>query len=680
MINASHSGDLSPIRSIVDCKNQKLYFESHTNVPPTDLQTHAVGMLFVAIENNSDLVFGALRHLNVMHKLRPGIRFEYTAKTVESLDFGESSIAATFMDDFFMTIGSCVDSPFNGARPEALAFFDYWIRDVSVADAVLARLLTAWPWTNRNKYYFLSIIFDRHGFFEMLKRNPHLRIDVDEFMAGLSLSLQYRNLISPGQTLAITLTRQQVPQIFTAISAILREDSFRMTNCFNHWMRCISNGHVVFDLLELNSDRLLDDSKFAYLLENSMQRLILFRSCFKTSFAQSPNCPKVDAFIMDNEQVWNVPANKVALLDFIITKTMSHPDDLETNLPVLERALKSNMQDLSPSLRNDVLKMLPNLMYLMAPIVKANTHTPRIREFFRFLRHDIFESGVRLIHEYPPLIYALRVYEIVVKTLYGSRSDRLIKRFNQDVNERLQRLLDEELVWPLFTGQSYQTLCALLQSEFNDVREIACELLIRFFPQNDMLEQCRSAINHFDDFQCGYAHYMARVAIHFDQQDEADFYKSLHAFLQTNLEDYADPLRRIRSGGGHLFGALNCINEFYIRHNFKYRNETRGPAGFELSAHQIAGDLRLATDVIGLVLAFFRYGSEGGDSEATGSPSFEKMDESLTQLVERSEWLEDGRLEEAAKERLREQNKKWLLMSLWSSMKVNAITKCVSLN
>lgn len=389
MIDASHSGNLSAIRNIVDCKNQKPYFDSHTDVPPNELQSHGLGMLFVALENNSDLIFGALRHLNVMHKLRPSVRFQYNARAVESLYFGGQSIAATFMDDFYMTIGSCVDAPFNGARPEALSFFEYWIRDAAVADTVLARLITAWPWTNRNKYYFLSIIFDRHGFLETLHRNAHLRIDVDEFMAGLSLSLQYRNLISPGQTLAITLTKQMVPQIFTGIAAILREDSFRMTNCLNHWMRCISNGHLVFDLLELNSDQLLVEPKFDYLLENSLQRLILFRSCFKASFAKSPNCQTVDAFIVGNENAWNVSANKVPLLDFIITKTMSLPDDLESNLPVLERALKSNMQDLSPSLRNDVLKMLPNLMYLMAPIIKMKTNTPRIREFFAFLHSDL---------------------------------------------------------------------------------------------------------------------------------------------------------------------------------------------------------------------------------------------------------------------------------------------------
>lgn len=287
----------------------------------------------------------------------------------------------------------------------------------------------------------------------------------------------------------------------------------------------------------------------------------------------------------------------------------------------------------------------------------------------------IFDCGIGQVHEYAPLIYALRIYEIVVKTLYGSRADRLIKRFNPDVNERLQQLLGEDTVWPLFTDRNYQRLCKLLQSEFNDVREIACELLIRFFPRNDMLEQCRDAINHFDDNQCGYAHYMARVAIHFQREDEEDdFYNSLHEFLRGNLDDYTDPLRRIRSGGGHLFGALNCINEFYVKNEFTYlQQEVVKQKGTELSGTQIAGDLRLASDVVSVVLAFFRYGSEAGDSDATGSPSFEKMDESLTQLVARSKWLEDERLDEAAKQRLMEQNKKLLLMSLWSSMKVNRL-------
>lgn len=638
-------------------------------------------MLLVALEHNSDVVFGALRHLNVMHKLRPTVSFEYSASVIECLDFGCTSIAATLMDDFFLTIGACVDSPFNGARPEALVFFEYWIRDACVADTVLARLHTAWPWTNRNKYYFLSILFDRHGFEALLARNSHLAIDVDELMAGVTLSLQYRNLISPGQTLAITLARQLVPQIFTAIAAIVREDSFRATNCLNHWMRCIANGHLVFAALELDSEEILSggDAKFGYLLDNSLQRLIQFRCCFKASFEKAANCQEVDAFIVRNEEAWDVAANKVALLDFIISKTMSQPAELAANLPVLERALKSNMPNQMPSLRNDVLKMLPNLMYLMAPILKADTNTPRICEFFGFLRTAIFARGIAQPHDYPPLIYALRVYEIVVKTIYGARSDRLIKRFNADVNDRLRCVIDDDAVWPLFTDDNYQTLCQLLQSEFNDVRDIACELLIRFFPPRDMLHECRAAIEHVDDMQCGYAHYMARVAIQLDAQQAGavdGLYEWLHTFLHANLADYTDPLRRIRSGGGHLFGALNCVNEFYTQRELVYLPEAEPEARqgrAELSAEQIGGDLRLATDVVGLVLGFFRYGNECGDSAANGSPSFERMDESLTQLVALSRWQEDERLSDAEQLRLREQSKKWLLMSLWTSMKVTFI-------
>lgn len=609
-------------------------------------------MLFVALERNSDLVFGALRFLNVLHRLNPTVQFVYDHPSpVVTLRFG--SVADRFADDLLMTLYACTESPFNGARPEALAFFQHWVHDDRIAHETFVRIAYTWPWTNRNKYYFLAILFDVHGFGRLM-REAGAQLDRAEFLRGLALSLQYRNLISPGQTLAITLTRQDVPEMFALLAWILRDGPrFDALNCLNHWMRCVSGGERVFELLELGSADLLSAERFAYLRSDDFERLVLFRACFKKPFAAAALAGPIDA-IIDGRRIDGSSGDiavKLAQLDVIIANTIARPADIVANLALIAAFMRFTMHEECTALRQSILKLVPNLLYLLAPMLRRPDIEPHAREFFRTLRCEVFEAG--LVDEnaaYQPVVFAVRLYEVIMKTLYGARTDRIIKRFSDDVNDKIKRFLGEDDTWSLQSPENYSRLFALLRSEFDDVRNVTCELLVRFFPANDIRAQCEQAVRHTDIHQCGYAQLLARVAIGFEG-DGASFHHALREIVRTSLTECGqDPLRRMREPGGHLFGGLDAINEFYSR-------------GCVRDDDDVLADVRLAEDIVHVMLGYLQFGGECADRPADGSASFERMDESLTSLVARSAYSSGSDGTEI------ESNKQWLLLSLWSSLR-----------
>lgn len=633
----------------------------HLNSHLQPHQFHAIGtaMLFTALERNSDLVYDALRFLVQMHTLHPDVEFVYergACAAVDALRF--DTVADGFLDDFLMTLYACAESPIKGVRPEALAFFSRWVRSKRVAYAVFVRIALTWPWTNRNKFYFLSLLCESHGFEELMREAPGAeRLRGDEFVRGLSLSLQYRNLLSAGQTLAVTLSKQNVPEMFERLAWLLRDaPCFEAMNCLIHWMPCVRGKDRVFELLELDSGELLTASRFEYLRAGDFERLVMFRACFRKQFSKVRLAAQIDAICNGrrlDDGVGVEVAVKLAQLDVIIANTIDQPDKIVSNLALIAAFMRHTMHVECSAMRRSILKLVPNLLYLLAPMLRRPDVEPAVRSFFRTLRTDVFEAGLDGVVAYQPVIFATRLLEVMLRTLHGNRSDRIIKRLNTFVNARIVSFLDESETWPLLSESNYRRLFALLRSEFEDVRDIACELLARFFPANDIRGQCEAAVWHTDIHQCGYGKLLARVAIGFDGGSE--WCAKLSDRVREVLSQYGqDPLRRMRADGGHLFGALDAMSVVYT-----------GKTAVVDDIDRMSAESLLAVDVVDAVLDYLQFGGKcsDGDREADGSASFERMDESLSAMVKRSQCTggeSDADLE---------LSKQWLLLSLWNALR-----------
>ncbi|KAG4068625.1 hypothetical protein HA402_002316 [Bradysia odoriphaga] len=605
IIQMSLTDNLEHIRKILEPNNQQTYFEKHRNVAPEQLQILGTTMLFCSLEQNSDLVYGSLKHLNTLHKFYPDIRFHYNKQLVEHLRF--DSWADNFAGNFLTTLYSCAESTFNGARQETLEFFKYWIQDEIVALDVFGEICYGWPWTNRNKYYLLAIIFDRHNFYNLLKSHD---IDPTYFVRGVVISLQYRNLIAPGQSLIVQLVKLNIVEAFNVIADVLRYSTdFELYNCVQ-WLHCISNLEYLYDRLDLANGNIFTDDKFGYLFESSMDKLVLFRRTFKVSFEKHPKIGEIDSLIVSNYQTVRL-VHRAAIFEVLITNTMTRLDAIEENLCHLQNFLKDNMSHEHSALRQDIMKLLPNLFYLLTSLLKSATdeRKSKIKSFFQFLKLQIFDVGIGQ-EQYQPLIFSLRLYAILMKLLFGCRQDRLIKEFNVDKNKRLRSfLIDEKCL-----GSMYLEL-----------------------------------MTSTDIQQCRYSHLFARIAM---QNDESLLQSTLKEFLSSNESDYADPFRKANTGS-HLFGAVNCLNEFYC---FRKDMSISGQRVKNSTANTMT-DITLAERITNHFLLLLKTACP--EEAKHGSPSFEKMDESLEVLLSRSVQPVTDLYED----------KKFLLLSLWLTLK-----------
>lgn len=606
-------------------------------------------MLFCSLEQNSDLVYGSLKHLNELHKFHPNIRFHYNKSLLEHIRF--DSWADNYLINFLLTLYSCAESFFNGARQEALEFFKYWIQDETVALDVISKICFLWPWTNRNKYYFLAIIFEHHNFYNLLKCCD---IDPIYFVRGVIISLQYRNLISPGQNLIVQLSKRNVNETFVVIADVLRNATgFELHNCVQ-WLHCIFHLEYLYDLLDLSNESILSGDKFSYLLDSKMEKLVLFRRAFKTCFEKHRKILEIDYLLVTNYKTVEL-IHRAALFEVLITNTMTRLDTIEENLCHLQNFLKDNMNHEHSALRQDIMKLMPNLFYLLTSLLKSSTDALKenIKKFFQFLKLQIFDVGMEQ-EQYQPLIFSLRLYEILMKLLFGRREDRLIKEFNVDKNKRLKSFLIDEQVWDPCSTEHYNALIGLMQSDFDDVREISSELLVRFFPTNSIGNMYRQLMTSCDINQCRNSHLFARIAM---QNNETQMYSSLKEFLSSNESDYSDAFQKAMTGN-HLFGAVNCLNEFYC-----YRKKTTVPKEqMKTNRSQntrVDNDVTAAERITNYFLLLLR--TACSDELDNSSPSFEIMDESLELLLFRSSHPVTDMYED----------KKFLLLSIWLTLKVS---------
>ncbi|KAJ6640334.1 Thyroid adenoma-associated protein like, partial [Pseudolycoriella hygida] len=644
VIQVSTVDNLGYIRKILEPSVQQTFFDKHKNVPPLELQIFGTTLLFCSLGQNSDLLYGSLKYLNTLHKLHPDICFHYNKQLLQHLTF--NSNADKYMDDFLMTLYSCAESSFNGVRQEALDLFTYWIKDKIVAMDVFAKICFSWPWTNRNKYYFLTILFEWHDFYYLLQRGE---IPPTYFVRGAVISLQYRNLISPGQTLIVQLAKDKVNEVYEVIADVLRNaKDFELQNCVQ-WLHCIPHLERLYELLDLADENILVNEKFSYLLDENMTKLVIFRRAFKTCFQQHTKIMEIDRLIVSNYDIVDL-AHRAAIFEVLISNTMTHLGNIEKNLHHLQNFLRDNMYHEFAALRQDIMKLLPGLFYLLTSILKScsNELKDEIKTFFQFLKLQIFDKGI-VLEPYPPVIFSLRLYEILMKLLYGRREDRLIKEFNVDKNNRLKSFLIDENVWNPCSVEHCSALTGLMKSEFDDVRDIATELLVRFFPTGSIENMYQELMTSSDITLCRHAHLFARIAI---KNDEPKLEESLKEFLNRNVFDYDDPFFKIMTGN-HLFGAINCVNEFYSFHKKAIGlKDTKS-----VLPKNALFDITLADKITDRSLLLLR--TACFDEIDKCSPSFEKMDESLELLLLRSSYPVVDIFED----------KKSLLLSIWLTVK-----------
>lgn len=546
-----------------------------------------------------------------------------------------------------------LSSRFIGAREEALNILQFIVKFDQKFSLEIARLVVdRWPWTFANKYYVLLTIMEGfNGYIGMLES---LTLRVDDLIEGLFMALKFRILFSPGQLLFRSLLRKdQHPVVTQFLDKLIASRDKQLLHNFHvqwskemfHYRDEIFEGVRENDLLQLDLD-------CQTIVMNIFKEHLIGRDSAPSTF---PEDPVIQQHYME-------------ILLFRVSKQFSLSDDLKR----LNRFFVELRENQDTTLRQHVFScfaiFVSNLIQLHTLTDKEHVHQP-IETFFQQLISETMIPGFNSEDpSYSEIILSVRLLEILLKSFNGRGKAKASKEL-QD-KKAFQELLKRKNIFDPASDLHFNHLLRLLLSTFDDIRQLAANILLEYFPatterrrrlQETFCEQIYfSSIN-----DCGRVHGYFTVLVPYCLQlklNVFELYQEYKTLLVDNYENHfsPDPLRAINCGI-HVFDKINIVQEIV-----KAR---------QLSPVELLSLVKLLRDISERMLHFLCISSgrrTKDDQDIT--PSFQVIDESLQVLINNSgrkeiDWnllVDESVMEEEEAVRQR----KDLLSSIWMTLKV----------
>lgn len=527
-----------------------------------------------------------------------------------------------------------LESPFSGTRERGIILLNEILKkDFKFTKKLFNEVNNYLPWTNKNKYFILSSIFGIWNFNEFVPESER-----QMFFHGCSISLKHKNLLSPGQMLIRVLAKNQISGLNDFIFLILKNgNDFEFENCVKQWINSIQDREDLFKVLEENFD------------EFDSERLIHLRNTMKSCFEKSENVEKIDEKLNENIS-WI--QNKEEVFEFFLNISMKYTKNLKQNLEALKSFLKSNSDSERTSLRQLILKKISIFFDFLAKAHSSTTigivEKQSIIDFMIFLKTDLYENGIN-DENYQSIIFSLKIYQILLKAFSGLNEKRLNKNTNLLANKKFYKFLLKNQIWDFQSELHFNQMTQLLNNDFDDIREISCEILINYFQKEMSSEKITKTIKtsteSLDIKTCSYGHHYTKVLVS-NSIELIEFYKNLENKLNENFQEFQkDPNLSIKKTG-HLFGYLNSIKEIYKKENLS------------IDFLRFTGDLILLVEKISLHLLEIL--NSAGDCRE--SPNFEIMYKSLEIFIQKSNFMSLNLHEDI----------NYLLVSIWMTLKVGS--------
>lgn len=547
-----------------------------------------------------------------------------------------------------------LEVPYAGIRENSLILIECLIvRDEIFSQHLYMEVTDNWSWTNRYKYYILAVIFSNYPIENFAEEEREKIL----LMSGIKISLNYKNLLSPSQSLIKeALVQQSAPSRIidkdTFADLIKNSSSFEFENLINQWMIHVKNFKEIYEKLELYFpyELLVESEKYKYLQNDNYERLVYLRNVLKAEFRSHIDVKLIDSFLITKTESLS-DIGKAHLMEIIYnTLTKDIHEDFEENLKCLKTFIINCYATNCPALRHIILKKLSMILdFLAKTFYGAPLLHCHIIDFMTVLKDQIYSKGIQET-DYQSIIFSLKLFEILLKSLSGDCAQRLNKSTILSFNKHLQEYLIGTDVWNFFSVKHFNDIFNLLMNEYDDIREISSRILIKFYINDipmsieSLEERCFDFITSTNISKCSNGLHYSRLYVH-NQKSTIDSIKDLKMKLLTKLRanyiDFLeDPLKCSRSGQ-HLYGFLNCLNEIFQCTN----TSTDAP-----------DILSLTNEINDSMLKLLNLPDDGTNF----TPDFEIMDQSLNILVEKSTKRGDND----------QDDRKYLLLSIWLTLKV----------
>nr|NP_651555.1 uncharacterized protein Dmel_CG3368 [Drosophila melanogaster]AAF56695.2 uncharacterized protein Dmel_CG3368 [Drosophila melanogaster] len=540
----------------------------------------------------------------------------------------------------------------TGSREETLTLYNHCCKQPERAFSYFRLIVEFWPWTNRNKYYLLSGALNSHSLPDLLAATNQSE---EEFFNGLRLSLSYKGLRAASQYPVKSLSNQRSPALLAAsVELLLNGSVAEIQNFHSQWFLRIQQREELFELLQANpqiveflateEERSPSDQLRLILIFSMFAREIYATSklhFFKISTELLTNCSQMETeaqllifrFLVDNLGNFAVED----CLDFFHSFVERHRC-LESS------EFRNTMLGKMPTIINHTAKHFQKV--LKADIgVGGHALAQNIKRFFSHLQHLI----ERDIHSevYQPKIFALKLLEILNRSLYAEEVAKNAKMCSPQQNQRMGIFLLEHGVFrpKEMAQQLFETLNN--PQGFDDALDLTVSLLIQMghVDSEKCVERCFELCHTSDMDQCSLVSLYAQLAVTKEQAGSKIFDECLKRLTGKLDPFFEDPLQTAKSGG-HLFGYLCALDEVV-------------KAGLAVET-PLEDLLPLLERILSGILKFLNVANARRQEEAATAASFQDMDESLQLLVSESSFKCDGE-EEACR--------KYLLMSFWLTLK-----------
>lgn len=543
-----------------------------------------------------------------------------------------------------------------GCREETLTLFNHCCKQRDRAFFYFRLIVEFWPWTNRNKYYLLSGILNSHALPELLAKSDQSEA---EFFAGLRLSLSYKGLRAASQYPVKSLSSQRSPALLALAVDLLVDGSVaELQNFHSQWFLRIQQRDALFQLLQDKPEivEFLATSE-AVRTPSEQLRLILIFSMFAKEIYMTS---KLHFFKISTELLTNCSSleREAQLLVFKFLVDNLSNFAVEDCLEFFYNFMERHRIVESSEFRNTMLGKMPNIINHTAKHFNkalradgSDLLARDIRRFFWQLQQLVdrdMECDV-----YQPRIFALKMLEILHKSLYSASVTKNAKMCSTQQNQQLGTfLLDQGVFQP---EKVAQLLFKSLNDPqgFDDALELTVALLLQLghVDNTQCIEQCMTLCVSSDVDECALVSLYAQLAVRsFGAQHKQPLqllYEESLQQLKSKFEAFQrDPLQTTKSGGGHLFGHICMLNELIS-------------GSLETSIVEL---LPLLERILNVILEFLNLANTRRENAAAAA-SFQDMDESLQLLVTESAYEAGDDAEDC---------RKYLLMSFWLTLKVSS--------
>jgi hypothetical protein len=537
-----------------------------------------------------------------------------------------------------------LESPIPRVRELLLMIFQYVITDRPYFDKfILPQLLNEWPWTNRNKYNMLAMVFSKYKYTDLMKTTEQKNIQPKIFFRGVEMSLRYAKTMPSSQALVRVLAKENVPALHTMVVSVLTSrplgEEFR--NAIQYWLpQC----NTVFQQMQFDIQAMVREIE----ANNEISgKSIVYRNAFASQFKSEDAAQLANAVAKNIEVFPKDDHLQRQVLEIFIKNLINAETITEDDLSAIIRVLKQNASTIS--LHEFMLKQMATLLKHMIKTAGKWTASGEkipisIRSFAAVIKADLvdYEISKDLETVDPALLeFALRMYELICKTFYSeTKVTAFVELWHFDNTaiyyERLLRIQHNP---HRYSNAIQETSLQLLLNTFNiQTSGSKQQKTKQFFETCKLLVAGSTMRPGAIEKSFIAAPIQAKLLIQLEMTSVAEqskkyenlnmFYGHLQSMLENNYKYDAskqDPLQALNGEGRQLCGYVNCLTEFLLNKDVDL-----------MKINSMLKTVDLMNKVLALMLSYLNF-----EAPARGGVCEAQTDLSMDALLAKSSYESD---------------------------------------